>query len=347
MKILLLEYITAGGLNHVPLPASLLREGTLMRDALLRDFSQLAEVEIITTCDTRVDLSELSQQAIVLDHKSNPMPVWQSLLQSCDAALIVAPETAGVLTELTQLIEASPAKNLGCSSQAVELTSSKFASYQALKNANILTIPTYIANEVMLSNLSLKGFFQHGYIIKPNDGAGCEDTLYFADIEALQIWLDLNPEMLTGYIVQPYQTGTPASISMLCKDGKAWVLGCNQQKIAMTTIDANQQSIHYNGSVINGLSLLHRTTFERLADSIAHALPGLNGYVGVDVIVDGEAVYVVEINPRITTSYIGLRESLGCNPAQLIWGSADNPSVEWATNLTTKVVDINLNNKNE
>ena len=317
-----------------------------MRDALLRDFSQLDEVEIITTCDTRVDLPAVVQQVIVLDHKSNPMPVWQSLLQSCDAALIVAPETAGVLTELTQLIEASPAKNLGCSSQAVELTSSKFASYQALKNANILTIPTYIANEVMLSNLSLKGFFQHGYIIKPNDGAGCEDTLYFADIEGLQVWLDLNPEK-QNYIVQPYQTGTPASISMLCKDGKAWVLGCNQQKIAMTTIDANQQSIHYNGSVVNGLSLLYRATFEKLADSIAHALPGLNGYVGVDVIIDGAAIYVVEINPRITTSYIGLRESLGYNPAQLIWDLADNPSFTLPENLNTEAVDISLDNKNE
>ncbi|HSH54826.1 MAG TPA: ATP-grasp domain-containing protein [Methylotenera sp.] len=346
MKILLLEYITAGGLNHAPLPASLLREGTLMRDALLRDFSQLDEVEIITTCDTRVGLPAVVQQAIVLDHKSNQIPVWQSLLQSCDAALIVAPETAGVLTELTQLIEASPAKNLGCNSKAVELTSSKYASYQALKNASILTIPTYIASELMASNLSLNGSFQHGYIIKPNDGAGCEDTLYFADIEGLQVWLDLNPEK-QNYIVQPYQTGTPASISMLCKDGKAWVLACNEQKIAMTTTDANQQFIHYNGSVVNGLSLLHRATFEKLADSIAHALPGLNGYVGIDVIVDGEAIYVVEINPRITTSYIGLRESLACNPAQLIWDLADDSSFEWTPNLTAKVVDINLNNKNE
>lgn len=347
MKILLLEYITAGGLNDAPLPASLLREGTLMRDALLRDFSQVDEVEITTTCDTRVNLSEFSQQAIVLDHKSNPIPVWQSLLQSCDAALIVAPETAGVLTELTQLVEASPAKNLGCDSQTVELTSSKHASYQALKNANILTIPTYIASEVMESNFSLNGYFPHGYIVKPNDGAGCEDTLHFADIETLQVWLDLNPEKQASYIVQPYQAGTPASISMLCKDGKAWVLGCNQQKIAMTTVNSTQKTIQYNGSVVNGLSLLHRATFEKLADSIAHALPGMNGYIGVDVIVDGEAIHVVEINPRITTSYIGLRESLGCNPAQLIWDLADNPSFKLPANLKTEAVDISLDNKNE
>lgn len=343
MKILLLEYITAGGLNDAPLPTSLLREGTLMRDALLNDFSQLNDVEIITTYDTRVSLPAVVQQAIVLDYKSNPMPVWQSLLQSCDAALVVAPETAGVLTELTQLIEASSARNLGCDSKAVELASSKHASYQALKNANILTISTYIANEVIKFDFSLSESSQHGYIVKPNDGAGCEDTLHFADIEALQVWLDLNPEKQAGYIVQPYQTGTPASISMVCKDGKAWVLGCNQQKIAMTTIAVNQQSIHYNGSVVNGLSLLHRATFEKLADSIAHALPGLNGYIGVDVIVDGEAIYVVEINPRITTSYIGLRESLGCNPAQLIWDLTDDPSCKWTTNLSAKAVDINLN----
>lgn len=317
-----------------------------MRDALLRDFSQLDNVEIIVTYDARVSLPAVAQQAIVLDHKSNPIPVWQSLLQSCDAALIVAPETAGVLTELTQLIEASPVKNLGCSSNAVELTSNKHASYQALKDANILTVPTYTASEVMESNFSLNRYFSHGYIVKPNDGAGCEDTLHFADIETLQIWLGLNPEKQAGYIVQPYQIGTPASISMLCKDGKAWVLSCNQQKIAMTATDANQQSIHYNGSIVNGFTQ-HHAAFAKLADSIVYALPGLHGYVGVDVIIDGEAIYVVEINPRITTSYIGLGESLGCNPAQLIWDLAANPSFKLPANLSAKAVDISLDNKNE
>ena len=44
-------------------------------------------------------------------------------------------------------------------------------------------------------------------------------------------------------------------------------------------------------------------------------VPGLRGYIGVDLILDEHApgVSVVEINPRLTTSYVGLRAALGQN----------------------------------
>ncbi|MEO6118153.1 MAG: ATP-grasp domain-containing protein, partial [Methylotenera sp.] len=185
-----------------------------------------------------------------------------------------------------------------------------------------------------------------GYIVKPNDGAGCNDTFYFSDFAVLLDWLTLNQEKQAGYIIQPYQTGIPASISVLCKAGKAWLLSCNQQKIAIKTIERNQAAIQYQGSVVNGLST-YQAAFETLANRIAKALPGLNGYIGIDVIVNSEAIYVVEINPRITTSYIGLRESLNCNPAQLIMDLIDNPSFKLPENLANKSVEISVNGLSE
>ncbi len=345
MKILLLEYITAGGLNDAPLPASLLREGTLMRDALLQDFSLLEDVEIITTCDARMSLPAQASQAVWIDEKSNPMEIWQGLLQTCDAALIVAPETDGALSGLTKIIEASKAKNLGCNQYAVDIASSKYAMFEMLKNTNILTMPTYRANELMESNFVPDESFKHGYVVKPNDGAGCNDTFYFSDFSVLLDWLNLNPEKQASNVIQPFQTGIPASISVLCKAGKAWVLSCNQQMIAIET-KANRASIQYQGSVVNGLST-YQATFETLANRIAKALPGLNGYIGIDVIVNGEAIYVVEINPRITTSYIGLRESLNCNPAQLILDLIDNPTFKLPENLANKSVEISVNGLTE
>ena len=64
--------------------------------------------------------------------------------------------------------------------------------------------------------------------------------------------------------------------------------------------------------------------FTALVRKIATAIPGLNGYVGVDVIIDNGHIYVVEINPRVTTSYIALREILNKNPADLILNNALN-----------------------
>jgi predicted ATP-grasp superfamily ATP-dependent carboligase len=98
--------------------------------------------------------------------------------------------------------------------------------------------------------------------------------------------------------------------------------------------------------VVNGL-IQYQPLFTQLAKRIAAAIPSLNGYVGVDVIVDNADVYVVEINPRITTSYIGLRESIGLNPAQLILDLAccelSNNTFALPLNMMNKPVKISLN----
>jgi predicted ATP-grasp superfamily ATP-dependent carboligase len=51
----------------------------------------------------------------------------------------------------------------------------------------------------------------------------------------------------------------------------------------------------------------------------ARALPEARGYIGVDLVLgkaaDGSRDYVIEINPRLTTSYIGLRAASQMNLA--------------------------------
>jgi len=50
-------------------------------------------------------------------------------------------------------------------------------------------------------------------------------------------------------------------------------------------------------------------------------LPGLQGYYGVDVLLDEQdldKITLVEINPRLTTSYVELRHAISCNPAEII-----------------------------
>jgi predicted ATP-grasp superfamily ATP-dependent carboligase len=45
------------------------------------------------------------------------------------------------------------------------------------------------------------------------------------------------------------------------------------------------------------------------------AIPGLAGYVGVDLILTPGGPLVVELNPRLTTSYLGLRAATRRNLA--------------------------------
>ena len=47
-------------------------------------------------------------------------------------------------------------------------------------------------------------------------------------------------------------------------------------------------------------------------------MPGLWGYAGVDLIVSDQGPVVLEVNPRLTTSYAGLSQALNMNVAEKI-----------------------------
>ena len=55
-----------------------------------------------------------------------------------------------------------------------------------------------------------------------------------------------------------------------------------------------------------------------LACSAVNQIDGMRGYVGVDIVLQENSVQVIEINPRLTTSYIALRQTACINPAEAI-----------------------------
>lgn len=129
---------------------------------------------------------------------------------------------------------------------------------------------------------------------------------------------------------------------MLCKTGKAWLLSCNTQTIQLHA-QAEYSVLSYGGSSVNALRQYH-SAFAALANQIAANITGLNGYVGVDVIIQDTAIVVVEINPRITTSYVGLHQSTQQNPAGLLLDLANNDmfSLPNITHLAKQLSVVNV-----
>jgi predicted ATP-grasp superfamily ATP-dependent carboligase len=62
--------------------------------------------------------------------------------------------------------------------------------------------------------------------------------------------------------------------------------------------------------------------------------------VGVDLILADDSVQLVEINPRLTTSYIGLRQVAGMNPAGLIFDACTRQSLPESVPLDGRVVVV-------
>lgn len=302
-----------------------------MRDAMLQDLSELP-YEISTTYDIRFSTPELCTNCIAVNKNDDVWQIWQVQMQTADAVWLIAPETGGILKKLTQIAEKTKLSGLrgplilGCGLSSIEVTSKKMATYLALEAAGIPSIPTYNFQDWPKSHWI--------WLAKPNDGVGCSDIACFNNSDDLEDWIEDNHKQMT-HVIQAFQPGDAASISCVMQRGKAQLLSCNTQHI-----EINNQMLSYTGGVINGMRD-YWPQFEFIANKVAQALPDLAGYVGIDVIVDGDEIIVVEINPRLTTIYSGMRESIGTNPAELIINTLTQPDFVWPT-LQRNLVSIDV-----
>ncbi len=319
-KLLVCEFITGGGLCAEPLPASLAKEGAAMRDALLRDLEALNRFDITTMFDARLELSPLTRKSIVVKPDDDFKKVFKKALKKADYVWLIAPETDGILLELTEICLAAEDKEngpilLGCAYVATLIGTSKTLSFEALTKANVHTLPVFGGEDLMQQADFDEALALNApkWVAKPEDGAGCEGIRLFDSLHDLRDWLK-NENQYLHYLAQPYQQGIAASLSMLCCDGRGWLLSCNTQHIQC---DGSQFKLA--GISVNGMQTYWQR-FETLARKIAKMLPDALGYVGVDVIIDTENnnIYVIDINPRLTSSYVALREAIGHNPAKII-----------------------------
>ena len=125
-------------------------------------------------------------------------------------------------------------------------------------------------------------------------------------------------------MIQPLLTGEALSLFALFAHGQTILLSINRQHIQQL-----DYAFVFQGCTVNCADRAEGL-FSRLLERIAAAIPDLWGYAGIDVLRDGENLTVLEINPRLTTSYAGLKPALGVNPARLImelWQTGELPSL--------------------
>jgi predicted ATP-grasp superfamily ATP-dependent carboligase len=112
-------------------------------------------------------------------------------------------------------------------------------------------------------------------------------------------------------IVQPFVPGRAASVACLIGPGRTVALVPAWQNIS------NDGRFRYRGgSAPLPPQLADRAI--RIARRAIDSVPGLAGYVGVDVILGAESDHVIEINPRLTTSYVGLQALATDNLMELL-----------------------------
>lgn len=308
-RVFVYEYIS-GGLTEASAMPELLAQGRAMRDAMIADLAQIADV-IVTCAMLPEELAAGGYDAPNLvacarEPGENPFAFVRRQAVRHDVTWLVAPESDGILLSLHDAVDAS--RWLGCSGAAISLAASKRATARHLAGCDIAATQPWSDEEPQASGAQY-------WVVKPDNGAGAERTYHYTGFDAAHdAWLQ-RMEAGEAVVMEPWVEGEPLSVSLICSPGSTEVLSINRQHVR---VDVGGQ-VHYDGVALNAFDLesVSGKWIARVAESVVTAMPGLAGFVGIDMVWHPRrGPVVIEVNPRLTSAYVGMSALLGRNLAR-------------------------------
>lgn len=314
MRIAVLEAVAAGLCGPDPEP-SLLREGLAMWRGLVEDLAALPSTTVVTLLGSPWREHQPTSSAIDVrlvdltgDDSANAVEAcWQTLLEESDQALIIAPEIGGLLSRLVATCPSSM-RLWNCRPATVDLCTDKLQLADWLTARGLRTIPT-----IQEDWTTPPGKKEFPCVVKPRDGAGSH---LVRRIDGIQDWTAVRDEYRA-------QSSPPALRQPSIRGKNCSIAGwfgetiVDWLPIAEQRLSDDGRFTYLGGEIPAKLTPDEAHAVQSLANEVARQMSGLRGYVGFDVLMDteGQAV-LVEINPRLTSSYNGYRRLWSSSP----WG---------------------------
>jgi tyramine---L-glutamate ligase len=287
-RVWVYEYLSGGGDD---LGGELLRMGAAMRDAMVADLLRVDGCSVSAATCSRAEVLPSGAKGVHAHVGESPAAFVARQAAVHDAVWLVAPETDGLLAQLHSAVP--PARWLGCDAESIALASSKRATTERLHRHGVPT-PQALASEPSIRR----------WVSKPDDGAGAMNTRVHADLSAAR------DHASASMVIEPWVEGAAMSLSLLCRPRGVELLCVNRQHIA---IDAQGQ-VSFEGVSIDREA--GYAAFDTVARDVVQAIPGLRGFVGIDIVWHPRrGPVVIEVNPRVTCAYVGLSAALGRNLA--------------------------------
>lgn len=240
----------------------------------------------------------------IVDATKPECATWLEVAQQADAALVIAPESDGVLRSLVQKLREHGVLVLASDDEFLKVTSDKLLTAQAfavhgVRHPPTMTLEAFLDSERRIADFGIESRAA-GWLLKRRDGAGCEGMRCVSSIDQLKdAWID---RTACDWIVQPWIEGPAASVAVCCGPFERVILPPCSQRILRTS------SVSYNGGTAPYWPVSEKRLNE-FVESVFAALPGQPlGWIGIDWLYDWESdqCVVIEVNPRITTSVVGL-----------------------------------------
>jgi predicted ATP-grasp superfamily ATP-dependent carboligase len=285
-----------------------------MRDAVAADFAAVPGVQVILPGERRgVSPTWVGADTSGLRPDARLELEFSEVAATADFTLVIAPECGGRLEHLCREVMRVGGRLLGPSPDAVRLTADKLALSQRWRTRRVPTPTTWRLGE------ELPGV---PVVIKPRDGAGSQAMCLSVGTDLRSVrpgspgwagWTDrrsVPTETWPGpMIAQQHISGFAASVAFLVGPSQTVALAPCEQLLS-----ADGRFTYLGGRLPLSPNLADRAI--RIATAAVQCVPGLSGYVGVDVVLgDDGRDWAIEINPRLTTSYVGLRRLARSNLA--------------------------------
>ena len=299
-----------------------------MLSAVAADAAGIDGVLPVVPVDPRFGL--LDSLSSIEQHCVKPTAPWSAcwleLAATCDAAIVIAPED-GPLSEAASIVERSGAKWIGCRGEALQAGICKHQFAQKMCDAEIPTPATWTAHEAAINGTEIAA--QYGWVTKPINSCGSQAIRRHATWES--VVAELSDCGRSHRIVQPRWLGRAASCSVLCGPSQRIVLPPVWQQLDEHTFEYLGGSGPIADNFASRATQLALRAVEALGSSVG-------GYIGIDLILgdaeDGSDDAVIEANPRITTSYVGLRRMVLGNIVEMLVGLADQRPVAYQMRST-------------
>jgi predicted ATP-grasp superfamily ATP-dependent carboligase len=320
MRILVFEFITGGGLAGRPVPRSLAREGLAMRTALVEDLAAIGCHGVVVTTDLRFARAAPRSVEVVSGE-------IDALVDGCDAVWLVAPETNRCLERLTARIERSGKILLGPCASAVRRAADKSRLPGRLARIGIRHPETAVLS-AGVSARTAAARIGYPVVIKPARGAGCSGVRLARHARDVALAMDhahradgsMPGRGSTGeggpLVMQQYVRGAAVSVSLVANGQRAVPLAVNAQRVTAAA------GFSYRGGS-TPCDHPQAAVAAEVASRTCAAFPGLRGYVGVDLVLTEAGPVVIEVNPRLTMAYVGMRAVFEENIASLALAACD------------------------
>ncbi len=202
------------------------------------------------------------------------------LAPGCDVGLVIAPDH--LLTRFTLALE-EVCHNIGCGAMNVAVAANKQRS-AAILAGHDLSVPAEQTDGRRVIK-PIRGYGALG--VRLSDGPAGKDEFGQAYIEGEHLSVSLVGSRVVGDVCEYWSGDRPL------------VLTLNRQEIE---IDGDGR-FHYRG----GESPIEHPRRDECLEVARKAVEvlGCQGYVGVDLVL-GDRPYVVDVNPRVTTSVVGI-----------------------------------------